>query len=981
MDMNLGDTFTIPLGYSSPIVLGELLDPEDIEGLKINGDGSYSIYMDDSIDVDLSAISDIDVKVDAIDETLSIEPVSLDVPTLDPFEIKEDTYDITFEPTQLDVEIGTQSLDNSANLTPDIANISNATAGHTISDVELPISIDDNDNATKSIKVEFTIPEEVDEVSYITFNDTATITLDASNLKTRFSEDFTLSLEYVKITFPEGFYLDGTQSNVVLRESLEVDANGKIIFDFTINSYNKVLSGDDSLIEGDITFDVAENIVIGGTTSGVTPDSDALTLSISGSIGMDDMSLVLSSIQVPIGDGDDSDEPMALGSTVSIDGIDEMITGISSITLDEDGDQINISISALEGFPSTLSVGQSDNLTLEFPSTKFAFDIKTNSDAGIDITAPTVTGGNYELNIPLSAIIGGSGYNKNLTVSQILFEPGDFSNQTLTFDPEIVMSPTQVNITGSILLSAYETFSSTPRSIEASISAEKDNEQQLEVASAAITTSGYTAVMSTQTSNINESVDVDSAIENIYSLEFAGDDVYLSINIDVDISGTDAALSFKDYVIEFPLFIKFAPEVGATLNEAGDKYQITLSDTFTQSGNTRSYRGSFKVDELDFTHESYSGIITPVDEDTSTLSISGEVSLSGDLYLAGGDVDSGSLPETITPQVSYSLMSQSTESIEVGKVYGIFSTELSDEDNEVEPIDLSDFVSEIEGGNLSLVLSNPSILLTAKNTLDIPLEITSFILSPTRDGEATSRTDENGNQVDIVIKLDEVIRIEPAADGETTTTTICITNDGADGGDANINYVAMSGFNYLLAELPDQIEISYTAGIATDQTHMIDLAREEDYTFSLDYKLDIPLEFESFELDYSTVVDGLSGDLEEVLGYVSSLFIEIEATSDMPFNVEITEITPLDIEGAPITGLDPFIESGKGVIKANGTSTLELEIADNESGDLSRLDGLELSIEAYIDSSVGGSLVDTQSITLKFTAGISGGINISGDDL
>ncbi len=960
MDMNIGGSLTLPLGSTSQIKLGDMLkDAGDLEMLEELAGGDYTISMNNQIEIDLTELSEISVILDEISEPINIAPIALNTPTLATFDIAGDPQNIEVAPSTIEIDKGDSTpINETINISPELGSIFAIPAGVPITNTNIPIALASSDPI--GVNVDFEYPDQVKQVSKITFSSTASISLDASNLKARFGNDFELSLAYIEITFPEGFYLDGTTSNSVRRTALEADANGIITMEYTIDSYNKTLvnNGTPLSIGGDITFDIAPEITISGTTSGATPSSDELTLKILNDVSVDDAEVEVEGIEIPI------DAVENLGSPVKID-LDNLITAISSVSLAAGHNAIDIEIDPISSLPTGLSTGSAEYLTITFPRSKYIF--ASHADM-------TTTEELYQLNIPVSSVVEGAGYSTSIAIEKILFSAEDYVAGTDTevpyvnFDPQIATLAATVTLGGDISLSDYDSYTSSTSTITASFSG-----MGLEVETAQVTTAGYTADIDPVNSEIAISESIPAEIERIYSLTFA-DRVYLNVDVEVDITGTDADLSFKDYTIEFPKFIQFADDVPVTFDPEKGVNVMTINDTFDKVGDTRKFSRKFEVLSLDFTDEGYKDIITG-EGNSKTLNLDETISLAGSLSLEGGEVDSSSLPETVAPQISYSL-----DAITVDKVYGVLNPEIPSEPT---TIDLSE-IGEAFSGDLSLVLSSPGITFTATNSLEIPVEISTIKLTPTKGGEPIETQNNEGETITTEVEMIQPIIIAAAKNGVSTSTKINVVPDGQIPTSTNgESYVEMKNLKYLLSGLPDKVEISYeAAAIQIDnEPHMIDLDRDEPYEFTLDYDLSVPLRFDSLYIDYESTMRDLGESLATAFDYVSSLEVNLEVENTMPLALQISKITPVDKQGDEITSLDPLLKEGENTILANSSSSLKLSLRDNEYGDLKKIDGFNIYIDATIDYVEGGSQINAdQYLVIKMSATLPDGIYIDADE-
>ncbi len=494
------------------------------------------------------------------------------------------------------------------------------------------------------------------------------------------------------------------------------------------------------------------------------------------------------------------------------------------------------------------------------------------------------------------------------------------------------------------------------------------------VGSGYIAIDGYQFDLDDISTTIKESIEIPVELSEILSMNFASD-VYLTLDIKVEIDGADdCALKLDDYTIALPKFLKFADgtftsESDITLSEDN---LLTINSQFeivegTDGKSYRQFSHQFQIVSIDLSDPTYSDVNTLVG-DKRIFAIDEQIFLSGALSLGAGNINLDEVSPTVKSTVTYHI-----DDMTIDKVYGLFTPDL---ESGSEEFDLSDLVDALDG-DLSLILADPTIKLTATNSLDIPIQIDKLTLVPTKNGEVIYNTMIDGAEQTTVVELKEPVVIDAANDGEPSVTTIMVTGYDSDDQDG-VKYAQLPNFSSILMGMPDKISMEYGASVLTTQTHMVDLSRDADdpYYFALDYDLDIPLSFDWLELDYTAKVSDLGDSLGDVLEVVSALNLLLEIEHTIPLSLNISAITPLDAEGNTLSALDSFIVGGTASIAANGSSSVELQISDNEAGDLSLVDSLEIDINASISNS-DIVLNAEQSLTIKVSASLPEGITLN----
>lgn len=969
LEMNLLGTITLPVGSTSEITLGDMLDPDEIEELEKLENGDYTISMGDKIEVEIDDIVGEDgVSIAAISNDPETISTSFDSPDFPSFGLDIDDQTIDVAPGISSVEMGegyNEAIEMDVAI--ELSSIPSY-AGYKITNETLPLTITEN---PKSINLDFggdiSCPTEVSKVLNIDLEgSTVEFSFDVSAIADRFGDDFTITLPYAKITFPDGFLLNGTQSNAVELTNCDNSKDiSKIKFSVTIDEYTEELannSGSLEAITGLISCEIAERITISGTTAESTGASSDLELSVDTTIEVSDMTLLVDKIEVDVDTSDDEGSD-SLGSAVTIDKLDKLIKSVTSITLNESANIVKFSISSI-AIPNGLTAS-GDDILIKFPANKFNIDIMGDSDILYnDTDADNKT---YDLHIPLTSIVGGSGFDKTIEIDQIILsdcpiqeDEDDDEYNYMVFDPAITMTSSKLILTGAqsgMTLSNFNDFVSAKAgsAYEVQEITIKVGDDKLEASTADIEIDDYIAEIDPSSNEINEEVEIPTEITRIDRMTFT-DDVYINISIDVALAGTDADLSFHNYTIEFPKFLQFASDV-----DVDEDNVMVLNDTFEQTATGRSYTTKFQVVAIDFTDKQYDEIIEERGE-SQYLCLDEEVEMSGSIKIASGAVDSGAMGSDIDAVVTFSI-----DEMSISTVYGIVNPDIPLESQTIEIGDLSETIE----GDLSAVLTNPTISLVASNSLAIPIEIESLTLQPSKGGE---------NLDPLTIKSSILI---DAADGSTPSVTeVLISGFEYDGGDPDVTYIEMEGLKELLNNLPDTIEISYSAAAIEieGESHMIDLYPDTPYSFEIEYNIDIPLTFDSLTLDYTSTIEGIGADLGDVFEMISSLELELDIENTLPINLIIEKITPIDSDGNELTGLDSILAESS-TIKANATSQLDVTIADNDAGDLSKMCDLEIQISATIDSTEGGSALNAeQYLKISILARIPDGITINLND-
>ncbi len=906
MEMSLLGSFSLPIGSTSQILLKDMIDTTDIDMLEVDEDGLYKISMKDNISVGIDSIAgSSDVSIDKISQ--DIDPIVTD------FEKPEiPSFSLDIDPQSTSVGTGSISkvnLDGAGfslnnNFTISISGASGIPTygGYPVPSMGIDVGIDES-VIPFSFGGNISCPEQVEKVNYVILGSEATVEFDVTSLYNLFTpETFSLTIPYIELTFPEGFVIDGVNEKV-RKESADLTCvNGKVSFSFIITKYDKeverLATGYLEAIGGDIVFDMADQITVSGTTSGSSISSTSLNINVASDILVTDMSLAVGGINTEVETVDN------LGSETYIE-ISDLVKSITTITLDNTSNAIEIEISGIT-VPTGLEATGND-IEIQFPASKF----KLTESQSI-----TLENNYYSLAIPISSIVGGSGINETINIEEIYFSAEDFSTTDengetkedyiyMVFDPEIKMAGTTITMAGDMLFSNFNDFvDEEDQTLTTAVSA-----SDLKVKSADIVVNDYLAELDPITQVISETVEVPEELERIDSMLFATP-VNININIDIELEGTESDISFQNYTIEFPEFIRFAD--GVAVDEDN---KLVLNDVFEKTTTGRSYSAEFEIVAIDLS--SYTDLITG-SGDNKTLALNDTVKLTGNIMMASGEVDSEELSSSITANVDFSI-----DAMKIAKVYGIVNPDIPAEQTGISLEDLADVIE----GDFSAVLTDPTVSISIVNTLSVPIKLESLTLQPTK----------NGVDLDSVY-INNSIYIEAAPEGDSTTTKVYISaNDAPSVQEPDVQYIKMENFKNLLANLPDSIIIDFKAAAISDLSelaganHMIDLY--QSYEFRIDYDINIPLTFDELSLEYTATMSDIGSDLGDITDMVSSIELTLEIDNTMPISLGVSKVVAVDEDGNELTELPAFIDEDGAVIKANDTSEITVTIADNEAGD------------------------------------------------
>ena len=759
-------------------------------------------------------------------------------------------------------------------------------------------------------------------------------------------------MPYLEIRFPEGFVLNGG-TNVVRFDN--VKNSGKYInLSFTLTGYNKVVGVNNGVVDdigGNMAFSFADKCTVSGTTVASTSSESKMYVNLSSDVQLSNMDVEVSEFEIAVDD-------VKVGQEFSIDGIPSSVESVESVTLDSSSNTLNIGITPLN-LPAGLSV-KNQNLYLLFPRALFNTSEQVFEN---DYTA---------LEIPTSSIINGAGFSDEVAIQGLNLGQIPIVNGAMNIAPGIVLRGATLSVSGTVSYRDYNDFVSDEQKVTASVT----TSGQMRIADAEIVVSSdaFAGEFEPYQCEIAPgAVVIPDELVRIDSLHFTRA-VEAPISIEIPLQGVNAELAFDNLKIEFPHFLRFrdAQQNGIDKDNVmilNDKFIVKKdNDPSTDDYGVHTFNKVLYVEAIDLSSYDFDSMISTNTKGERVLEFKDEIKISGGISLAG-EGGSGSpsvsledLQDTFTADVSFNV----ADKLVVKDVYGVVNPVI---EAEPQTIDLSE-IGEVFDGELTASLSSPTIALTVSNSLAIPIVIDKLELQPSKDGVELTPA---------MLAAGENIIIDAATgDGTASETKIIISShDAPADAEAGVKYVKIDNLNTLLDNLPDKVIFSYHAGAYTDDktNHMINLS-QKSYLFAVDYQIDVPLEFDALELDYTVEIADCGESIGAIADYISTLDLELTAQNSLPVALTIVEIAPFDAEGNRITAIPSIVDSESNTIKANTTSLIKASLRSNGE-ELSKVDKLCIDIKASISSTEGGvALLPDQCFSLDVVARIPDGITI-----
>ncbi|MEG2605793.1 MAG: hypothetical protein RR980_00960 [Mucinivorans sp.] len=410
------------------------------------------------------------------------------------------------------------------------------------------------------------------------------------------------------------------------------------------------------------------------------------------------------------------------------------------------------------------------------------------------------------------------------------------------------------------------------------------------------------------------------------------------MTIKIDIKGLPTpikSISLNDYRIKFPDFLVFKDP---TLNRTRE---LVLND---QIDPIKGLTKTIEVTGFKFTVNPIMGNI---------------IKASGDIVMGGGfKVPAAELKSSEINEISL-VPNATIEQMNVATISGII-----DPDIKIDPFDVNiDLGADLDFlENSTLDLSQVIIKLQATNPTGMAAEI-GFTINP-YDKDNKLITQGAVNQLSGMV-------IQP-----TAISNIWLSNSDK-GKPGNFVYVENKDMPKLFRQMPKRIAVIMYAN--TDKYESTIKLDEQPTALKLDYDIVAPLGVGSeFELLYSEKITNLHKDLSDFLGYITTLTINANIDNNIPLEL-LLAATPLDAQGKPI-GVTIDVDGTVAAGTKDGafvTSKIALTLKEATKGELSKLDQIKFNFTGQSNAAIqGAALRDDQSLKVKLSAKVPGGINI-----
>jgi len=633
-----------------------------------------------------------------------------------------------------------------------------------------------------------------------------------------------------------------------------------------------------------------------------------------------------------------------VGSSFSVTGL-ENLSEVNYIEFDETQSVLKLYISDfnLENF----AFDDSSAITLQFP---YGLVFVQNEDGNV-----------YVGETPVGKWVE----NSNNTLE---LWPGAASGNTISlYVSRLNINKTVDEVTKEIIIDNNVSYSGNV-SIKANPHVNKDALDELEdkdigfsvwgdlyVSNANVVTSSIDTEINEETA-ISIDEEIDQALVALSKIDLtnpAGAQIQLKFK---GVPETFTTLTFTNFTVEFPKFlnIRYYGNDNARINVQDNKLIV--------NGNLNRYELDDDGDGFQITGFKILGMsFDPVLEITDGhIKLDDTVRISGKVTVPNQTLNSEDVKDIrVTPIVEF-------DPVVVKSVTGKVNPKIDEIQEEID-LDLGDDLDFFKDDDNHLSLSDPQITINLESTVTVPINIEMALLSK----------DSHGNPISDTIRPDDrIIKLGMCDTNSTSrrTTIVIYKNYRPLSESQDTLFVRISHLDSLMSPVPDKILFNLVASVDQSVDHYIDLTRE--LAVSGDYKVSIPLSFDSLYIEYSDTISNLAESLEDIGDKIDETVILLQADikSTIPLGVSLTA-KALDKNNNPLTGLIDIDSCLIGAGNEQGReSRMNLKV-DVKKGALSRLESIEFTAacQSASDTDVSikkGQYIDISNLRLKLPEGL-----------
>lgn len=963
LDMQIGPGgLSIPLGSLSRIYLDSLIKIDGDESILDTLDnGLYGFTMDGEIEK-------VDVSIG--DVTINIPKPNIDEITASFDQTDVDDVNITEKSQNTTLKIESVSLDDVNSNLPAINKEFKMELGEAqkidvpavgINIPAIPVVVPQQ---TKAVDFNYTLPDDVSRLNKVYFGEDNTTTgqvlelrVDLSSLYAVMDEPH-IRISSLVVTFPEEFTVSANSALDQYVPSNYVNASGNVFsIEMPSGNYLPVIGGDHKLsvlfnmdeadfsaysspIQYNNNFSYQLTLEVSGTTTKTGKFEPKVDVGINEQLKMRDFSVDTKVKTIDL-------KPEKISSSYELTGLDNL-SRVNYIDFDPSKSTLYLSLSDFDIEP--FSFDESSAITLQFPS---SFGFVKGSDDKVYVGETAVgqwNNGNYLDIWPGKA----KGKTIELHVEKLTL------NQDVDEQKKSITVSNDVNYSGVIKIASETNLG------KAALDALTDKNISFSVRGSLVVDNANveTARIETEfekTTSVSIAEKVDQALVQVNRIDLtnpAGASLQLKFK---GVPLTITKMTMSNLTLEFPDFL--------LIRYVGNDNRVNLN------GNKLVIDGDLKRFELDDDGDGFtlSGLQiegmefkTPLVLVNDSIKMTDSVKISGSVFIDKQSINSNDLHDLhVTPTVEF-------DPVVVKSVTGKVDPVIDGIKEDVD-IDLGDDIDFLKDDENRLGLSDPQITININSTVTVPIDLDLKLMRLNAQGEPT----------DSIMPDDGIIRLpkcDTTAESRHTTIVIYKHERPVSLSDDTL-FVRISRLSEIMSPLPDKIRFALNAKVAdTDEPHYIDLTRE--LSVSGDYKVSIPLSFDSLYIEYSDTIKDLGESLEDIGDKIDAADIELlaDVISTIPLGVKLSA-KALDNKGAEVKE----VQIDSCVIGAGNDqgrpSSMKLSVKVQKGG-LAKLDAIVFTAACQSVQDVDISLKKGQYIELdKVRLNLPEGLKVDLTDL
>ena len=926
-----GDSLSVPIGKTKPIVLGDMIDSLGVDLIEKSANGTYSIRVKDSVGVNITAINPVSVNVAPI----TIQPIATDV------------ADIVFPVIQLN------PVAMSSEIKVPVANTDNLKLPVIKSDyyksvtITKPAGVRGNQNSTTAARskaaeiqygpYEFEGGKSVSQSIDFTFNEDnilkrinkiyfksniVTVSFNRSDIMkagfksyedkiVRFSIKYSPDFKLSAATGPNGSTNEvKIEGSTFIIENFELPKDQEVVnFTYKVDYLDLSNWPQDNkrlYFPADIPYSVKYSLTGRADENSTVASEVGVNVTLSAAPGVEDLDIETNPIAL-------EDRTGSSPIKEEVKNLPDEVDEIKTLNFKE-GAALKLNIANPGISPFTFSNG---SCVVNLPK-MFVFKAYPGLDLGTNV-----------LTIPYAQLFG----EKTIGISGIKLNK-KVTNQAITVTDNFSYNVTNLTVAGST------TKLSTTQSLGTKNLNVTSSTVGLDVKDATVTTKNITINIPTQSTDfkINQFVSADVKKINKVTLKTPA-----SITLKIDVANLPAgidSLFFRNYTIKLPASMKFKTGDVNVNNEVIINRGFKVSEGFT------------KV----LTLESFDFGATGLTLTNGNFVLNEKIDMNGSAYIKSSSINSSSLGNvTVQPKITIGTMP-------IAQIEGQVAPKI-DPVSEVITLDIPDM---LKSGDNNLDIQNPVITLEIGNTMGIPLDL-ALSLIPKRNGVAIPNA-----TITTTVSVAAATTI-----GEFNWSKFWLSkkNEGVTTGYTS---VIVANLSDMLKTFPDEIEVKAVPTI-TGTNHKVDLYSKKN-ALNVKYSVNVPFDFgQNFKIQYRDTISDLQKDLSDYLDYANKIDIVAVVSNEIPMDLALS-LVPLDISNKVIPGITVNVTDKIKSCDLNGNaqvSLITLGIQEVQEGALSKLNAFDYKINASKNSTVAGiPLKASQTVSIELRVKVPGGITI-----